>query len=196
MKALALVMAALLQLLIVPAVRSDTGETAKWGKVGGWDIRVDRTVGDGCFAMQVFERGTIVRIGFDVASRAIYLVFGHDDWKSLEEGKRYPVVIRFDNSQDYNGEMKGEQLGKAIFLVHHNLNADFLKDFMARNSMEIFYRGVSIARVSLQNTFAAVAEVIKCQREIGFAGKGPRSQDPVAGTPAGRGADRGADPFK
>ena len=191
MKALVPVMAALLPILVAPAARSD--ETAKWGQVGGWDIRVDRTVGDGCFAMQVFGRGTIVRIGFDVASRAIYLVFGHDDWKSLEEGKRYPVVVRFDNSQDYNGEMKGERLGKAIFLVHHNLNADFLKDFMARNSMEIFYRGDSIARVSLQNTFAAVAEVIKCQREIGFAGARQRSQDPSSGTPASRG---GADPFR
>lgn len=196
MKALAVVMAALLQVLISSAARSDTGETAKWGQVGGWDIRVDRTVGDGCFAMQVFERGTIVRIGFNVASRAIYLVFGHDDWKSLEEGKRYPVVIRFDNSQDYNGEMRGERLGKAIFLVHHNLNADFLKDFMARNTMEIFYRGDSIARVSLQNTFAAVGEVTKCQREIGMAGGKPRSQDPFSGTPANRGADRGVDPFK
>jgi hypothetical protein len=193
MKTLALVMAALLQVLIAPIAWSDTNGTAKWGKVGGWDIRVDRTVGDGCFAMQVFEGGTIVRIGFDVTNRAIYLIFGHDNWKSLEEGKLYPVVIRFDNSQDYNGEMKGQRLGKAIFLVHSNLNADFLNDFMQRNTMQIFYRGDRIASLSLKNTYAAVGEVKTCQHEVGMAGAKQRSEDPI--TPSAP-ATRGADPFK
>jgi hypothetical protein len=168
-------------------------ETVSWGKVGGWDIRVDRTVGDGCFAMQVFERGTVVRIGFDVASKAIYLVFGHDNWKSLEEGKVYPVVIRFDSGQEYKGSMEGQRLAKTVFLVHHNLNNDFLKDFMQRNTMEVFYRGDSIANLSLRNTYAAVGEVINCQREI-VAGSKP--QDPFSGTPASRGGGSGSDPFK
>ncbi len=181
---------ALFSLLMAPDAWSESGETIRWGKVGGWYIRVDRTVGDGCFAMQVFERGTVVRIGFDVASRTIYLVFGHDDWKSLEEGKLYPVVVRFDSGQEYKGEMKGQRLAKTVFLVHHNLNGDFLKDFMQRNAMEVFYRGDSIANVSLKNTYAAVGEVINCQREIGAAGSG--SPDPFAGAPAGGGRD----PFK
>jgi hypothetical protein len=183
---------AVLSILLAPVARSDDSETAKWGQVGGWEIRVDRTVGDGCFATQVFERGTVVRIGFDVSSRAIYLVFGNENWKSLEEGKRYPVVIRFDSSQDYNGEMQGQRMANTVFLVHHNLNADFLNDFMQRNVMEIFYRSERIASLSLKNTFAAVGEVINCQREIGLAGSAPRAQDPFASVPA----SRGRDPFK
>jgi hypothetical protein len=182
---------ALLSIALAPAASSESNDTVQWGKVGGWDIRVDRTVGDGCFAMQVFARGTVLRIGFDVASRAIYLVFGHDDWTSLEVGKVYPVVIRFDSGQEYKGELEGQRLANTVFLVHHNLNNEFLKDFMQRNSMEIFYRGQSIANLSLRNTYAAVGEVINCQREIGVAGGG-KSNDPFTGTPA----SRGSDPFK
>ena len=183
---------ALLSVLVASIARGDSNETAKWGQIGGWDIRVDRTVGDGCFALQVFEHGTIVRIGFDLTNRAVYLIFGNDKWKSLEDGKLYPVVIRFDDSQDYNGEMQGERLAKTVLLVQHNLNTDFLKDFMQRNTMEIFYRGDSIARLSLQNTYAAVGEVINCQHEISTAGTGQRSQDPFVGAPS----SRGSDPFK
>lgn len=36
--------------LCPPALGQDT---AKWGKVGGSEIRVHRTVGDGCFPMQI-----------------------------------------------------------------------------------------------------------------------------------------------
>src|SRR5262245_61364247 len=58
------------------AVQAESNNTAKWGQVGGWQIKVDRTAGDGCFAMQVFERGTVVRIGIDVSNKALYLIFG------------------------------------------------------------------------------------------------------------------------
>ena len=89
--------------------------------------------------------------------------------------------------------MEGQRLAKTVFFVHHNLNNDFLKDFMQRNTMEVFYRGDSIANLSLRNTYAAVGEVINCQREIGVAGSKP--QDPFSGTPASRGGG-GSDPFK
>ncbi len=124
--------------LCPPALGQDT---AKWGQVGGWEIRVDRTVGDGCFAMQVFERGTILRIGFDVSAQKIYLLFGHDDWKSIEAGKIYPIRAVFDGISTYNGEMTGQAVGKRVFLVHRNLSTDFVKDFMQRNGMQVFYRG-------------------------------------------------------
>jgi hypothetical protein len=187
------VAAALLAMAANPAASQD--QVAKWGQVGGWQISVDRTVGDGCFAVQVFERGSIVRIGFDVEQQKIYVLFGHDAWKSLEEGKIYPVKVVFDGASSYNGEMRGQKLGKVIFLAHRNLSVDFVKDFMQRNSMEVFYRGERIANLSLKNTYAAVSEILNCQRELGFANKGGGSQgtqDPFASAPA----PRSRDPFR
>jgi len=177
---------------------SQTRDVAKWGQVGGWEIRVDRSLGDGCFAFQVFERGTVVRIGFDVAKQQIYLFFGHDNWRSLEQGKTYVVRVVFDGVSTYDGEMQGELIGGSgpVFLAHLDLSADFVKDFMQRNNMEVFYRGDRIAHLSLRNTYAAVTEVVNCRRELGFASKrggGSReSGDPFAKQPS----SRGRDPFR
>lgn len=176
----------------------DSG-AAKWGKVGGWEIRVDRSLGDGCFAVQFFERGTVVRIGFDVKNQKIYVFFGHTDWKSLEVGKVYPVRIVFDGTKSYDGELRGQRIGddSIVFLAHRNLSSAFVKDFMERSGMQVFYRGERIANLSLANTFAAVSEVMNCQRELGAATRSSGGQgggsDPFAASPGSRGSK---DPFR
>jgi hypothetical protein len=184
--------AAILLLLSVGWTQSALGQdTAKWGQVGGWQIRVDRSVGDGCFAVQAFDGGTIVRIGFDAAAQKIYVFFGDDDWKSIEVGKIYPVRVVFDGVSAFNGEMKGLSIGKTVFLAHTDLSTDFVKNFMQRNGMQIFYRGSQIAHLSLRNTFAAVGEVINCQREIG-GNPGTSNRDPFVSTPP----RQNRDPFR
>ena len=45
----------------------------KWAQVGGWEIRVDQSVGSGCFAIQTYEDGTVVRMGVDVSDQRVYL---------------------------------------------------------------------------------------------------------------------------
>jgi len=100
--------------------------TALWGQVRGWHIRVDRSVGDGCYAAQAFEGGTLVRIGYDAAAKRLYLLFTDDDWKSLEEDKTYPVRIVFDGSRTFDGEMKGLRIGKTVYLAHRNIGRDLV----------------------------------------------------------------------
>ena len=139
----------------------------KWAEVGGWEIRVDSSVGNGCFAMQVYEDGTVVRIGVNVEKQAIYLLFMNPAWKSIEQGKIYPVRVVFDGVSTYNGEMVGHRLaGGAITLAHRDLSTAFVKD----------YQGNQIAGLSLRNTYAAVAEVFNCQKEFGFNSGAPRSR--------------------
>jgi hypothetical protein len=162
----------------------------KWAEVGGWEIRVDPSVGNGCFAMQAYEDGTVVRIGVNVGSKAIYLFFLNDAWKSLEVGKIYPVRVVFDGVSTYNGEMKGHRLaGGAIVLSHDNLSSAFINDFMQRNGMRIFYQGNRIAGLSLRNTYAAVGEVVNCQKEFGV---GASNADPFSSS-SGR---SNGDPFR
>jgi hypothetical protein len=127
----------------------------KWAEVGGWEVRVDPSVGNGCFAIQLYEDGTVVRIGVDVDQKRIYLFFGNNSWKSLELGKIYPVRITFDGVSNYNGEMNGYRLaGGTMVLAHRNLSSDFVKDFMQRNGMRLYYQGNQIANLSLRNTIA------------------------------------------
>ena len=84
--------------------------SGKWADVGGWEIRVDASVGNGCFALQEYEDGSIVRIGVDIDNKRLYLFFGNNGWKSLEQGKIYPVRVVFDGVSAYNGEMNGHRL--------------------------------------------------------------------------------------
>lgn len=184
---------ALAAVAVSPA-RAEASDVANWATVGGWSIKVDRTLGDSCFAFAPYEGGTVLRIGVDAQKEKIYFLVGHDGWKSLEEGKIYPVRIVFDGAKDYQGEMRGHRINGFVVLAHRDLSTDFVRDFMQRNGMEIFYRGAKIASLSLRNTFAAVREVINCQREIGFSGSGStnRRSDPFVSTP-GPGS---RDPFR
>jgi hypothetical protein len=169
-------------------------KAAKWAQVGGWDIRVDESVGNGCFAMQTYEDGTVARIGVDVSQQRIYLLFLNEAWKSLEVGKIYPVRVVFDGVSTYNGDMKGHRLaGGAIVLSHSNLSSEFVKDFMQRNGMRIYYQGSSIASLSLRNTYAAIGEVFNCQKEFGFGSGSSQNSDPFSSSSGGR---PNRDPFR
>lgn len=183
MKFLATAIVALFVLLPSVTAYADNGDTAKWGEVGPWDIRVDRSVSDGCFAMAVYERGTTTRIGVNPESGELYIFLGDPSWKSLEVGKVYPVRVIFDNVKSYDGEMEGRRLGNAIFLMHRDVSTNFVKDFMQRSGMEVIYRGQSIARLSLKYSYAAFQEVLNCQKEFGFSKRPPSSRDPFVSAP-------------
>ena len=182
----------------VPAVAADdtaAGGTAAWGKVGGWQIRVDRSIGDGCFALQGYSDGSVLRLGFDMTRKAIYLVVGNDKWRSIELGKLYRIDFVFDGTTRYSGDFRGARLGAGVFLVGTSLTLDFTRDFMQRNAVRIYYHGALISSLSLRNTYAAVGEVIHCQQEIAASGSsgGRRigSATPFAGDPVTAG-----DPFR
>ena len=181
--------------LTQPAL-AQSGETVKWGQVGGWQIRVDRTVGDGCFASQRYEDGTALRVGYDAQKKTIYFMMGNSAWRSLEAGKVYQMLFVFDDYKKYNGELTGTRLGDATFLEHSNVTYEFTKDFMERGGVRVHYRGAQIAHLSLRNTFAALAEVVNCQKEIAGTGDQGNSTQPTS-DPFSRGSrpGRSSDPF-
>jgi hypothetical protein len=166
-------------------------QTAAWGTVAGWEIRVDRSIGDGCYAYQPYEDGTTVRMGFDNEKKTIYLVLGNAAWKSLEIGKAYRLQFLFDETSKYSGDFKGIRMGdgKVVFLDGDNLSYDFTVDFMQRNHVRLYYEGSQIAHLSLANTFAAIGEVVKCQESMGGL---KDTQDPFRST---RSPSSPQDPF-
>jgi len=165
-------------------------QTAQWGQVGGWQIRVDRSVGDGCFAVQEFEGDTIVRIGYDAEKKRVYLLFTDDDWSSLQEDKVYPVRLVFDGGSSFNGEMTGLKLGKTIWLAHRNVSSDLVQAFMERSTMKIFYNGTQIAHLSLRNTYAALMEVVTCQQAMNTGTASGKPAAPIVPPP------KSSDPFR
>ena len=83
-----LLSAALMGAFVAPAVSKDNTAPA-WAQVGGWQIRVDPTFGNGCFATQYYEDGTGIRLGIDANSQSLYIMLANPAWKSLEAGKTY-----------------------------------------------------------------------------------------------------------
>ena len=159
---------------------SATAQTADWGQVGGWKIRVDRTLGDGCFAFQSYEDGSVIRLGFNPERKTIYFVLGNPSWKSLEVGKRYLIVFEFDGFDRYDGELTGITIGdsRSVVLDHNNVSVKFTEAFMQRNVMRVYYQGNRIASLSLANTYAAIAEVLNCQSQFRGSSGGQNVSDP------------------
>ena len=155
-------------------------QTAEWSQIGGWKIRVDRTIGNGCFAFQTYEDGSPIRLGFNPESKTIYFVLGNDSWQSLEVGKKYQIVFEFDGYDRYDGELVGTTIGdgKTVFLDHNNVSVKFTEAFMQRNVMRVYYQGNRIASLSLANTYAAIAEVLNCQSQFNGSNGGQNVSDP------------------
>ena len=90
--------------LLILASISYAKETPLWKIVGGWQIRVDPTLGNGCFTYQFYEGNTFVRIGINKLAGGVYVMAGDSDWKSLEAGKEYPIKLYLGNETPWSGD--------------------------------------------------------------------------------------------
>ncbi len=81
--------AALLCLITLPVSATEP----LWKRVGSWDIRVDRSLNYGCFLVNVYQGGTVFRIGFDRTNGGGYLMLGNPNWRSIEVGKEYDLEL-------------------------------------------------------------------------------------------------------
>ena len=80
---------------IAPALAQDT---PLWRTVGQWQIRVDASLGYGCFLVGSYTRGTVLRIGIDQQNGNGYVMVGNEAWRSLQVGNQYDLALRFDNN--------------------------------------------------------------------------------------------------
>lgn len=154
-----------------PAAAQDTEQ---WGTARGWDVRVDSSMGDGCFVLAGFEDGTVFRLGFDRTDDSAYLMVGNDDWSSIEEGKDYALEIRMDRAAPWEAPATGVRLDGSPFLFIPLDEADFVDEFMRKHTLAIDYDGTAVAHLSLEGSSAAIVEMVECQEKV----------------------DRGEDPFK
>ena len=167
-----------------------------WKKVGSWQIRVDTTLGNGCFAMASYKGGVFFRIGFKASEKDFggYMLFGNPDWASLEVGKEYSLTYKFDNEAPWEGQavaFKFSKEDKVTFLWQEFSDTTLFKEYMRKNKLRIDYNGKQIELLQLKGSYAAFAEVIKCQKVMNSAKrKSNDTKDPFA-----RKSNVGNDPF-
>ena len=140
-----------------------------WKKVGSWEVRVDTTLGNGCFAMASYKGGVFFRIGFNASEKEFggYMLFGNPDWSSLEVGKEYSLTYKFDNEAPWKGDafaFKFSEEDKITFLWQDFSDTNLFKEYMRKNKLRIDYNSKQIELLQLKGSYGAFEEVIKCQK--------------------------------
>ena len=161
-------------------------DTTLWRTVGQWQIRVDASLGYGCFLVGSYTRGTVLRIGIDQQNGNGYVMVGNEAWRSLQVGSQYDLALRFDNAAPWRGRASARRIGSGdmVFLCLSFDRSRFLVELARRLTLYIFYSGELVTQLPLHGTNAAVQEMIRCQHAADIARKNSRPQgDPFAGSP-------------
>ena len=176
-------------------------ETVLWRSIGQWQIRVDASLGYGCFLVGSYTRGTVLRIGIDQQNGNGYVMVGNEAWRSLQVGNQYNLALRFDNDSPWRGRATARRIGSGdmVFLYLSFDRSRFLVELARRLNLRIFYNGELVTQLPLHGTNAAVQEMIRCQQAADIARKNRPQGDPFAGgspqnTPSGPGGGGGGGP--
>jgi hypothetical protein len=176
-------------LVVLFASTAHAEKAALWKKVGDWQVRVDRSLSNGCFIIAAYTKGEIVRFGFDPSEQngGLYVLINSDSWKSLVKGKSYSLEYKFDEDSPWRGDFLATDMG----LYGKSNKPNFLIDFAAKRILTISYEGRFVARLPLTGSQAAIKEMWECQRAMlgqsaqgssdPFAAEEQNARDPFAG---------------
>jgi hypothetical protein len=166
----------------------------RWGKVSGWDVMIDPTLGNGCFIYTLYDAGTELRLGFDPDNGEAYMMVGNAKWGSIEEGKDYDIEVKMDRDSPWLATATGANMGGLPILWASTDEPNFLVDFAKKKGLQVIYQGKTIASLNLSGTYAAVSEMLKCQDQVDKFGIGNRRADPFASS--SNRSSGSSDPFK
>jgi len=152
-----------------------------WKKVGDWEISVDPTIQNGCYAVATWNGGTVLRIGLNPEEDNFYFLIGNNDWASLQPNQPYDLEIQFDNRAPWEVSAHGLQFnpGETVYLHAESTKFDFIEEFMRLSRMKIRYLGEEIDQLKLTGSSRAFKAVMACQEEMNARGPDP-SADPFA----------------
>lgn len=163
-----LVIFAAILLACVTSTYAESADTLLWKKVDGWEIRVDKSVGFGCFMFAAYNGGTVLRVGIDKQAANGYVVIADQAWRSLEVGRKYELVFRFDDDPSWRGIANAIQMGNgnSVALRVDFRNSSFLVELAKKNTLVVRYHGRLMARLHLTGTYDAVNELARCQAAV------------------------------
>lgn len=168
-------------LSVLPATAQ---ESVLWQEnVAGWQVNVDRTIGNSCYISAAFETGAVVRFQFNVERGNVQFIVGDIRWSSLEAGESYDMEVTFGDRDPWSGEGVGHRwsdiLPSLVLSVpaEDDLARHFIDEFAETSAVRVAYDGREIANLSLKGADVAIAEMFVCQREMAAA----VLDDPFAG---------------
>lgn len=150
--------------LTLPAAAQDT---VRWGSTGNWEIWIDPTMNNGCFAYVNYQDGSFFRSGFDMTDESSYVFFSNPDWKSLVPGESYDIRMYFDplNSWWDAGALAQEFADGTLYLRFNTTDATLLEDIMKADAARVEFNAREIANYDLRGSRQALLGVVECQDE-------------------------------
>lgn len=167
-----------LALSTTPALAEDMA----WGTFGNWDVAVDPTLGNGCYASVSWNDGTMLRIGRNPQLDNFYMLLSNESWTSLEDGETYMLEMQFDSRSPWDVSATGYTFysGGMVYLRAQSAKMDFIHEFQKALAVTVDYNGSEIANLKLNGSSRAWSEVERCQLDADRTA--PRmSDDPFAG---------------
>lgn len=146
-------------------------ESIFWKKVGNWSVAMDPTMGNACYVATSYEGGTFLRLGFNFTGekKQIFIAVGNADWKSLEAGKDYQVVIQFDNQSPWNANARAISFNGMPYLIVSTPDSNFANEFSHKLGMRIFFNNKQILALRLNSSSRAIDEMLNCQTAVDSA---------------------------
>ena len=148
--------AALLHLMV-------TGLAATpWQSIDGWDIHIDTSENNACFAQRLLDDGTTVYFGFDASLSGGFFAIHNPAWTNVEQGQTGEVTFDFGN-EIFAGQAVGT-LRDGIPGGHAYFNNPAFAEAIARYVTVTITgaRGATFS-LSLTGTYKAVEAVRACQ---------------------------------
>ena len=172
-----------------------------WKQSGDWEIAFYQE-DHGCSAYAEFVDGTGLYLGLvdaDADLHVEFLVFNLD-WQSIEQDEEYAIQLRLDDGQPWDLAMFGiRQDGVRGLSFHYpaetEVAGELMGELMGGSTVELWYLGTSLARLSLTGSARAYEEVVACTRSYRDAVMA--TADPFAADdPFSSAASGGGDPFR
>lgn len=133
-----------------------------WGQSGDWLIKVDRSVGNGCFMERDLPSGTLVRIGLVPSRDGAFFAAFNPDWGGIELGVTKNLLLDFDVSR-FQGEVTGvSENGVPGGYAFFN-NPEFASEFGRRVAVTITGESGASEEIDLSGSKRAIADVKECQ---------------------------------
>lgn len=170
-----------------------------WKNVGDWEISIDPTIRNGCYAIASWNGGTVLRIGLNPEEDNFYMLIGNEKWTSLQPDQEYEIEIKFDRKPGWDVSTRGLQFnpGETVYLHAESTKFDFIEEFMRQLNMKISYQGKEIDTLKLTGSSRAFKAVLACQKDVDARGVASGS-DPFAGSggaSSSRSGRKSEDPF-
>lgn len=149
-----------------PGVLDDNDQTFHVGKVGNWAIRIDRTLGFGCYAFAYYEDGTILRVMASPADNEIFIGLANSRWRSLQPDQVYPVEIQFGGYDPWIGNAAVTALTPTLKMLSLSIDGKFIEELSNSWYLEARYEDRPLARLRLDGSNEMLDSLATCQDAV------------------------------